>query len=176
MFWSCHSFACRQLCCYSACKMVAWQSWLNYEKKDDAQSIFTRFESWAHKLFVTRPQETKPPASAHPFLNGRALALSDIHLRPRSRKIFFAYNFYLNVQLFWKFAQSRGMILPCAAQDFKMVWHLMWMIWTNKILESLSFDKSFGWISHVATGSVCGIHHTIGLWAYDWNLQLINFF
>ena len=51
----------------------------------------------------------------------------------------------LIVQSFWNFAQGTAVVLPCSVQKFL---NLIWLFWTNEILQ----DLSFGQISHIAQG------------------------
>ena len=174
MFWSCHSFAYRQLCCCSACKMVAW---LNYEKKADAKCIFTRLESWAHKSFVTRSPGDTTTCISSSILKWKAFALSEIHLRPRSRKILFAHNFFLKSPVVLKICTEHGCdtAMRCTrfqngltsdVDDLDQQDFAIFKFWKE-------FQMNFA-ILQQSTGFVCRDRHTKGLWADNWNLQIIS--
>ena len=45
------------------------------------------------------------------------------------------------VKSFWNFAQSTAVILPCSVQNFKMIWRLKGMLWTDNFSQDLSFRR-----------------------------------
>ena len=45
----------------------------------------------------------------------------------------------LFAQSFWKFAQSTTVLLPCSVQNFKTIGYLSDELWTNEILQNLSW-------------------------------------
>ena len=56
---------------------------------------------------------------------------------------------YTVTKLFWNFAQSMAVILPCSVQTFKTVGQKKFMLWTNFV--TFESDSSFGEIFHNAT-------------------------
>ena len=58
------------------------------------------------------------------------------------------------VQLFWNFAQSMALSLPCSVQNFKMIGQLKIEVWTTEICTEDEFRRAilycadpFGWAS-----------------------------
>ena len=47
-----------------------------------------------------------------------------------------AITYLTGVKSFWNFAQSTAVSLPCSVQNFKIILHLKWMLWMNKVLQN----------------------------------------